>query len=52
MTPILVLGIIYLLSGVSATASQGHYLKDTLVDTGQWAEQGVVYQSGNIYAIN
>ena len=28
------------------------YLKETLVDTGQWAEQAVVYQSGSIHAIN
>ena len=28
------------------------YLKEILVDTGQWAEQGVMYQSGNIRAIN
>ena len=56
MIPISVLCIGYLLSGLSATASQGHYpcgsqlcLNET---SGQWAEQGVVFQPGNIPAIN
>ena len=53
MTPISVLCIGYLLAGLSATASQGHYSQLCLNETsGQWAEQGVVFQPGNIPAIN
>ena len=47
MTPISVLCIGYLLSGLSATGQL------CLIETsGQWAEQGVVFQPGNIPAIN